>query len=473
MNLLVKKFSSLAFIMLGALIAISCEDPGQIGLIVNANNGVITTHYQDIILPTSMVQFNPRKTSDSKTIQAGEYTHAEFGRVYASSYMQMRIGITDSPQQQAQYVSFEMETSVMSLIGDEPNNNELQRISIYQLADDIDSTINYTRVDQIPLKSNTLGLWEFAPKLNDEIQLDTTYVIALNDFVGRDLFNKFKSGSSIFESNAAFNAYFKGIALVANSNSNIFQVNPDKIIFRLNYQEFNSEGTPINRKYEMTIGDRGFYSIDSDKSGTVISGISPDNSDYFPANGYRYLQYGTLMSIRADLTPFYALTDTLENMIINKAVLSIGQVRQYGGQLEPPESLNIYFTDETNTWPIIDDIGRIDSSRVGVNFVMLQNEQSLIPIPPGAYFAPLSTPYKDNKYSVNIGVFLQNLYSGGFHSLSEPFLEEKAQIFIYGETSRLTPQKAITHFLTTPMAVHEDSIRLKIYYSVPTKTSNN
>jgi len=138
MNLLVKKFRALAIILLGASIAISCEDPGQIGLIVNANNGVISTYYQDIILPTSMVQFNPRKTSEAKSLQAGQYTHVDFGIVYSSSYTQLRIGITDVPQQQAQFVSFTMEVSVLSLIGDEPNNNELQRISIYQLADDID-----------------------------------------------------------------------------------------------------------------------------------------------------------------------------------------------------------------------------------------------------------------------------------------------------------------------------------------------
>jgi hypothetical protein len=473
MNLLVKKFRSLAFILLGTLMIISCEDPGQIGLVVNANNGVITTHYQDIILPTSMVQFNPRKTSNGRVIQAGQYIHNEFGRVYSSSYVQLKIGITDSPQSDAQYSSFEMEASVLSLIGDEPNINELQRISIYQLADDIDSTINYTRVDQIPIQSSPLGVWEFAPKLNDTIQTDTSYVFALDNVVGRDLFDRLKAGSDIFESDAAFNAYFKGIAFVPDNNSNIFQINSDKIIFRIKYQEFNSEGTPIDREYEMTVGDRGFYSIDSDKSGTVISGISPDNSDYFPANDFRYLQYGTLMSIRADLTPFYTLTDTLENMIINKAVLSIGEVKQYGGRLEPPELLGIYFTDETNVWPVIDDIGRIDSSQVGVNFVMLQDEQSRIPIPPGGYFAPSGTPYVDNKYSVNIGAFLQNLYSGGFHSLSEPFLEEKAQIFIYGETNRLKPQTTITSFLTTPMAVHKDSIRLRIYYSVPVQSSNN
>ena len=72
MNLLVKKFGPLATVLLSALIAISCEDPGRIGLIVNANNGVISTHYQDLVLPTTMVQFDPRKTSESNSIQSGQ-----------------------------------------------------------------------------------------------------------------------------------------------------------------------------------------------------------------------------------------------------------------------------------------------------------------------------------------------------------------------------------------------------------------
>ena len=223
----------------------------------------------------------------------------------------------------------------------------------------------------------------------------------------------------------------------------------------------------------MGIGNNGFYQIDSDKTGTPLSGISPDNSEFNPSDDYMYLQYGTLMAIKVDLSMFFALSDTLDNMVINKAELSIGEVKQYPGLLEPPASLEVYFTDETNLWPAIDNVGRNDTSQVGVNFIMLQDESALITIPPGSYFAPLSTFYEDNKYKVKMSSYFQNLYAGNFHSETEPFLEEKAQIFIYGETDVIQPQKTLTHATAIPMAVHKDSIRLSIYYTILSEETSN
>ena len=470
MNLLVKKFGPLAVILLSALVAISCEDPGRIGLIINANNGVISTHYQDLVLPTTMVQFDPRKTSESNSIQSGQYTNTDYGVVRSIAYSQLDLSIIIEPEPTSQYSSFEVEISFSSFIGETPLNGIEQGISIYQLAEEIDSTAEYTRLDLLALNPAPLGSWEFAPMVNDTLQADSIYIVALDDVVGDDLFQKLKQGDPIFDNDAAFNAYFKGIALVPTlNNKDIFQINSSRLNFKLNYDEFNSDGTPIARTYEMRVGNAGFYHLDSDKIGTPISGINPDNNNFSPSDDYRYLQYGTLMSIRGDLKPFFDLIDTLvgKHMIINKAELHIGQVKQYGEDLVPPSVLHVYFTDESNKWPIVDDVGRYDTTQVGLNFVMLQDEESLAP--PGIYSIPLSTFYNSENfnYSVNMSGFLQNLYAGNFHSDTEPFLEEKGQIYIFGETSVLTPQRTISHILTTPMAVHKDSIRLRIHYTVP------
>ena len=474
MNLLVKKFGPLTVILLSALIAISCEDPGKIGLVVNSDNGVLTTHYYETVVPTSMVQFDPRKTSESRSIQVGEYTNPDFGVVTAISNNQLSLNIVIPPQETAQFVSFEVDMSFFSLLGVDPNNSVTQSIGIYQLAEGIDSTKTYTRLDNLNRMSTALGEWVFAPQLNDTLQTDSTYTIALDDAVGQDLFDKLLEGSNIYDSEAEFNAYFNGVSFVPEQNNvNIFQVDANKVIFRIIYNEFNSDGTPIERTYEMGIGNNGFYQIDSDKTGTPLSGISPDNSEFNPSDDYMYLQYGTLMAIKVDLSMFFALSDTLDNMVINKAELSIGEVKQYPGLLEPPASLEVYFTDETNLWPAIDNVGRNDTSQVGVNFIMLQDESALITIPPGSYFAPLSTFYEDNKYKVKMSSYFQNLYAGNFHSETEPFLEEKAQIFIYGETDVIQPQKTLTHATAIPMAVHKDSIRLSIYYTILSEETSN
>jgi len=468
MNLLVKKFGPLAVILQMAILAISCEDPGKIGLIVNAENAVISTHYQDIILPTSVVQFDPRKTLESGSVQAGEYVNPDFGKITSKSYSQLSLSTIVEPTDKAEFLSFEMSISFTSLVGEELTNDEKQSLGVYQLAEEIDPLGSYTRLDELTVNPDPLGVWSFAPQLNDTLQTDSTYIVSLDAIIGEDLFTKFKAGDAIFDNDTVFNEFFKGVAFVAAGNNRaIFQINLNSVKFNLNYEDENSEGTLVDESYEFSLGNARFFYLDSDKSGTSLSGINPDNTDFYPSDDYRYLQYGTLMGIKVDLTSFYLLSDTLENMIINKAELSVGQVKQYGGEMEPPPFLEAYFTDETNKWPFIDDIGRIETSLVGKNFIEIQDE---VKYPqPGVYSVPMSVFYdEDNfKYSVSLSWFFQNLYKGNFHSATEPFIEEKAEIYLFGSSDAIVPQSTFSHILTTPMAVHKDSIRLRIHYTIP------
>jgi len=479
MNLLVKKLRPLAAVLFSALLAISCEDPGRIGLLINADNGVISTHYQDVVIPTSMVQFEIRKTTNSRILQAGQYFTPDYGRVTTKTYTQIGIPTVDPPVAASVYTSFEMSISFTSLNGSTPFNNEVQTIEVYQLAQEIDTTYDYNRLDELGLNPIPLGTWNVIPMIEDTLRSDSVYVIALDDVVGQDLFEKFKAGDPVFVDNGAFAAYFKGLAFVPGGNNvDIFQIDNNEFKLTINYTEQNSDGTDIERSYDQRIRTFGFYHLDADITGTPFSSISPDNTDFDSNDGYRYLQYGTMMAIRADISSIYLLMDTLENIIINKAELSLAldPIKEYGDYLKPPPFLEVYFTKESAPgsqiweWPIIDDVGRYDTTQVGVNFVMLQDEQvSTPPPPPGVYSVP-ALSYLDpetNRYGINLSWFLQNQYGGGFHDESEPYIEETGQIFIFGESNVLIPQRTNTQALATPMTIHQDSIRLRIYYTIP------
>jgi len=472
MNLLVKKLRLLAAVLLGSLVVISCEDPGKIGLLINADNGVISTHYQDILLPTSMVQFDVRKTNNSRILQAGEYSNPDFGLITSKSYTQMALPIVDPPPAEALYKSFELTISFKSFIGETPKNGEIQTIDIFQLTEDIDTLKDYTRIDELALNSSPLGSWTFAPLINDTLNTDTLYVIQLDDAIGQDLFLKYRNGDPVFDNTNNFINYFKGLAFVpGGNNKNVFQIDDAQFKLTVNYTEENSSGDLIEREFDMRIRPFGFYHLDSDKSGTPISGINPDNLDFEPTDGNLYLQFGTLIAIRAKLDPVYLLIDSLEHMIINKAELSISGIKDYGDDMTPPSALGIYFTDNTNEWPVVDNIGRFDSTQIGVNFIMVQNEERVtgLPPPPGIYSVPLFTEYQaeENKYSFAVSWFLQNLYQGNFHDTEEPFLEEKGEIYIFGQTNVLTPQATDSHKLSSHMSVPADSVRLRIYYTIP------
>ena len=484
MNLLVKKFGPLATIFVSALLAISCEDPGRIGLIINEDNGVISSHYQDVVLSSSMVQFDIRKTTGTRILQAGQYYRTDFGRLTTKTYTQIGIPTVDAPDEAATYSSFKLSISFTSLNGSVPLNDEVQSIDIFQLAQEIDTTYDYTRLDELATNPTPLGTWDVIPNINDTLRTDSVYVIALDDAVGKDLFDRFKAGDPIYNDNGAFVAYFKGLALVPGGNNiDIFQIDNNDFKLTINYTEKNSDGVDVERDYDMRIRSFGFYHLDADIAGTPFSAISPDKTDFLTSDDYRYLQYGTLMAIRVDLNPVYLLMDTLENMIINKAELSLGlnSIKDYGEYLAPPPFLQVYFTEESAMgsgmweWPIVDDIGRLDTTQVGVSFVTLQDEQVSVPPPPaGVYSVPLLS-YRNsetNNYGVNMSWFLQNFYAGNFNDANEPFIEEKGQVFIFGESSVILPQRTGSQALTTPMAIHQDSIRLRIHYTIPTQLNN-
>jgi hypothetical protein len=399
--------------------------------------------------------------------------------VTTKTYTQIGLPTVDPPAEAAVYASFEMSISFTTLNGSPPFNNEVQTIDVYQLAQEIDTTYDYNRLDELAINPIPLGSWDVIPMIDDTLRTDSVYVIPLDDVVGQDLFEKFKAGDPVFADNGAFTAYFKGLAFVPGGNNvDIFQIDNNDFKLTINYTEKNTDGIDIDRSYDQRIRTFGFYHLDADITGTPFSGISPNNMDFDPIDGYRYLQYGTLMAIRADLSPAYLLMDTLENMIINKAELSLSldPLKQYGEYLAPPPFLEVYFTDESAPgsqiwdWPIVDDIGRHDSTQVGVNFVMLQDEEvSTPPPPPGVYSVPFLS-YLDteaNRYGINLSWFLQNQYSGGFTDDSEPYIEEKGQIFIFGESNVLLPQRTNSHVLATPLTVHQDSIRLRIHYTIP------
>ncbi len=446
----------------------SCEDPGDIGLLVDADNGVVKPYYVDVTLPTSVVQFNPRSSKFTRTIQVGMFNNPDFGTIVSKTFVEFSFGTVLEVSDSAEFKSLDLNISFTSFIGDTPLNDEVQQVKIYQLAQGIDKEVDYTRLDELPLQNTPLGEWNFTPKVNDTIQFDSTYIVTLNEDIGLDLFKKLQAGDPIFDSNDAFNNYFKGIALVPGGNNRaIFYFDPPGATLRLNYVEFNSDGEPIDRYLEFNVGGGSFYHISADYSGTALAGIQPDNTDYYPTDDYRYLQFGTLVAIRADLTPYYLLLDTLDAVVINRADIYIGGIINYNDDTQPPEYLQIYFTDETNNWPIIDDIGRIDTSQVGRDFVMLQDENDF-PVP-GIYSRPQRAYYDvdNNNYQFSLSWFLQNIRAGNFHDPSQPFLEEKGQIFIFGQSSVIVPQRSPAQSTVSPLRFPKDSIRFRIYYTIP------
>ena len=467
MNLLVKKLWLPVIVLLATVTLISCEDPGRIGLIINSDNGLLKTGYREIVLPSTVVQFEPGTTTGSSSLRAGQFNDPDFGLVDYKYYTQLNPSLVVDPSENATFEKFTLSIGFDNITGPTPENSQLTSIIINQLNEPIDSTATYIRTDELTVKQQ-LGVWQFAPLYIDTLRTDSTYIVDLDSDVGLDLFLKLKEGNEIFDSRARFNEYFNGISFEAGAEArHVFDIDNTRTRFTIHYTETNSEGNPIEREYTLSPSGYNFHHISADYSTTPLSGIVPNNKEFDPADGSRYMQSGTMVATRIDLSPFLDLSDTINYMVINKAVILLEDVSSASDYYRPPNDIITYFTDDTGEWPIIDYYGRVDSTRIGEFFVTLQDQS--LNVAPGFYSLTQQTDYNadSTNYAINISSFLQNLYAGNYSSVAQPFVEEHGLVYLFTESSVLYPGRSVSHTAVTGFKVHKDNIKLRIYYSYP------
>ncbi|MCB0496237.1 MAG: DUF4270 family protein [Cyclobacteriaceae bacterium] len=465
MNLLVKKLSVAAVLLL-PLFFVSCEDPGKIGLNVDPKNGVILTKYQEFVLPSAEVQFNPRTTINSSSLQAGSYTDPDFGIVSSKSFVWLGVqSTTPSLSGTAAYDSLELSVRFLGVYGSEVMNEEIETIDLYQLAEGMEPGYEYTRVDERPL-GNKIGTLDFYLQREDTLQNDSTFTFKLSDSFGQELFDKLKANDGTYEDDTTFNAAIKGLALTSSgANDKIVFLTPSTFSVKMYYHELNVDNEPVQRTYSFTLGDFRFYNIDSDLNGTPLAGIQDNNQDFNPSSDYRYMQGGTMIALKVDYSDFFefAAADSNKNMVIQKAKLKIGSIEENISGSDAPSSLKGFFTDDANQWPITTEYTTsVDTADV---FVQLQGDLT----PPGIYINSQNILFgvvDTTAYEAEMTTLMQNLYAGEYDSEETPY-ERKGKLFLFPPSDPSYPQSSISYTSTTHFKVHKDSIKLEIYYTVP------
>ncbi len=473
MNLLVKKLKAWAVVLLMSLFFVSCEDPGKIGLNIDPEHSVIATSYKEFVLPSSQVQFNPRSTTNSSSFQSGIYTDSDFGTVMSNSYLW--LGVQPSTPaldpESATYVSTTLSIQFSSFYGSKAEELEIESYEVYQLSENLDEAIDYTRLDNINY-SNKLGDIDILIQKDTKIRNDSLFTFAIEDSFGEVLFNKLKDNDAIYDNDPAFNEFIKGIAIIGKaSNNKIVQFNPVSFNIKINYTEENSAGEIVERSYLFDIGEKRFYHLSSDLSGTSLAGILPNNANFQPTGDFRFMQTGTMIALKLDLNPVYDYfnnelnSGTVTKIIIQKAALSLGKVSINTPGASYPFSLLSYFTNSENLWPA----PAVSSGSIESEFVLLQTETILgnTAVFPGFYRAPQDIVLGSTdplRYNATMSNFFQNIISDGYNTSETP-LEQGGEMLIFATTSASDPQSSPSHTQTNFLKVHKDSIRVTVFYA--------
>lgn len=352
-----KKFSINYFkywaqiLILPAFIFSACDKPQ-----IQFGQAYVSDTYTNIVLVDTLsanlstVYRDSVSTSGSATILAGSYFDNSFGKITASSFVELSPPALTTLDTKSVYDSLVL---IMrpnkTYYGDTTLSSQ---ISVYQLTNPINFPLYQTSfynntnfpVDPTPLGTSTTLIY---PNITDSV------FIRLSDAKGNELFNLYNSGDYTIQNTTSFINYFKGlkIAPAPNGMHAIYGFN-DTVTMRLYYHVNGLFTTPKILDFKYYNGDnKQFNQVLSDRSGTPLSSFGGVDNEISSANtnNSSYSQYITGFIPKVQFPTIRSLLLRPDYLKIIKAELIVIPVNQtYTGFTLLPPQLYAYKTDQLN-----------------------------------------------------------------------------------------------------------------------------
>lgn len=433
MNLLDRKSGLILLALLFFLF--SCEDPTGNGEITPRDK--VGVHYEEItlsssiILTDSIVGFDTRFDNNSnpgrRRLLAGSYNDPAFGKVSATAIFQLLLAASNNVPQDAVFDSIAFSFVPSYQYG--MDLTEPFSISAHKIRPEarmIDST--YLTTTPVPFFEEEISEHRSFTKLVDSL----TYQVRLKDELGIDILNKLKNKAPEVASSFEFAKYFKGLAFVPKSTSGVIGFNPHPSFsnIRIYYKAKDEENKLTQRSYTLSVGGVSYSNISSDRNGTALNNIQPF-TDFITDDEYTYIQAGTGIVTKIDLSSITQFIEGNKNIIINAAKLEIESEGSPSKALAIPSGLVLYVANNHNK--------------------LIRNPgNTIIPLTVGTDNTTSGTLKFDgskNIFSAEIADYVQRVKS------SKDF---PTSIFIYPNLNALSVNR---------IKISKDKIKLKVYYT--------
>jgi len=402
-----------------ALLTFACEEPGEIGLNINPENGSFVARYCEIPLDNSITQHedllsdnatridevSQRPNSDGRLLVGG-FTTPEFGSFQSKSFSSIYPSLVGFNPTGFEYDSLVLYTRVDYLYGNDFLGSK--RIFVHELSDEVQLDSLYLTKNSTPFNPDPIGIINFDVSQFDSTFVDTVFQTRISDEVGMRLFDRALTDSAAYFNNLEFRNIFNGLALVpeetngvlagihAESQSTFMRMfihKPDTTTFF----DYRIEGFTFDTLYRendtlfLPVNITRYYNnIELDRSGSAISGIPGFYEDYETDDNLTYIQGSAGVFTRLNFGSFYNFLDTVKSHVINRAEL-VMPINAYTDYLTPSSSLSLYATDESNRFvEAAADSNKIIYETIGaVGYSGLKNENS------GDYLGDITTYIQD------------------------------------------------------------------------------
>lgn len=457
MTLWVRRYG---LILVLALLTFACEEPGEIGLELNPENGAFVARYNEIKIPTSIIEyedilsdnstridiFTQQPTADGRLL-TGDYSTQDFGRFQSKAFSSIYLSLSGFNPDDDDFIfdSLVLSIKVDYLYGEQGNFTGNKKILVHELDEEI-------KIDSVYLTKNSTSyieeqIGEFNIDIsdfdNDTTRVDTVFTTRLSDELGLRLLDKAKTDPLTYDNNIEFRKFFNGIALVSDEGNGvvagIHAENPstfmrlyihnsqDTTSFSFIMQGWDTVGANITRYYN---------NITLDKSGSPIEGIPDYYTDYQTSNGFSYIQASSGIFTKLNIGSYLNFLDTIDHLVINRAELII-PVENYNDYLEPSGSgaLDLYISDIDNKF-----VEGIDTIRNSITYATI-----------GRILFSKDENENKGQFVGNVTDYIQSLTSG----------TSSDTLLLVGQTSLWNSVINVNQMVTL-----KDDIKLNIYYSV-------
>lgn len=467
MNLLDRLWRIIPVLVMGFLFA--CEEPNEIGDVLNPGENKIDVLYKELTLPARTVFIDSVRTDNSSRLLVGKFIDPVFGETTATSYA--RFGITNFPliiRNKAEN-NFIIDSAFVQLSTSYFHSDDSLQghdLRLHTIGDTLFNNVFYLSDFTTPHNNDNIGSINSHVYDSSEdsirIPLNDSFVVDFLEFIeetadSRILFTEsitvdqdtiLVPFDTLYNINAAkVNDFFKGIAIEAGANNSaLFGFNLDDPLSRIGiYYRYQNQTDTLALEISSPQNNISFYSLETNRSGTPLTIIDKSESlvDSIPSiNSELYLQSGTGIHPRFDLQPYKDFLTSIENVVINRAdiELSFTDSNSDFKYLEQPQDLRFFFYSGGRNINVTGFLANsITSSLIMTNASYL----TLSPDPLRAIFNET-----ENVYSADATIFSQFIESGDINT--------DEIIVIPSDVSNMS--RAI---------FDANSVKMKIFYTIP------
>jgi hypothetical protein len=506
MNLWVNRLRQLTLLSV-ALFFFGCEDETSLLGFKNPNPK-FKGQYVDLELNTSVLLLDSIRTSNAyfaneyNRLLVGKYSDPEIGVIKSNAAAQYIIGTSDTLPHtdvglkfSAAYLHLNLDLSSYGSKTTSP-----QTISIYPLTEILNRKEKRAHTGNKPilydagdlLADTTFnvnpGLYAEIRELNSDNDpknnVDPIVLkLKLPDEYGQRLFSDLITWSknwrtdSLMLSDTAFVKRFPGIAIISSSESN------DKVLgismgtsTRIVVRYETSQKDSLERSYYFFPALANYSNIQITEKAPNISSLQPWQDQVL--DGKRYIQSGTGLMTKVDLSKFYefASQDSVKDMVINSAEFVIEDVTseefavptglalralKSNNRLDRQSATQLTDTRHGALWGGVLSADYLQTSSAGAVLrpVITENDSTLQSVTDATSGIALRYSLEDQQYSGFLSLFFQRLYKNRNET------DRYTNFVLYPSD---VSNAGLTAKSLNRAIFNKENVRLRIFYTKPT-----